>query len=121
MRPERLYLSDIVGAADQIATFLANATAETFQASDLLQSAVLHKLSVIGEAAARIPAPLAARHPEVPWRQIVAFRNVLIHAYFGLDWDVVWRAATIRCPELRARVAAILEAEFGGAEAGPDE
>jgi uncharacterized protein with HEPN domain len=50
----------------------------------------------------------------VPWPQIVAFRNILIHAYFGIDWEVVWLAATDRCPVLRRQIAGILEAEFGG-------
>ena len=48
-----------------------------------------------------------------PWPRIVAFRNILIHAYFGIDWDVVWRAATNRCPVLRGQVADILAADFG--------
>ena len=46
----------------------------------------------------------------------MAFRNILIHAYFGIDWDVVWRAAKNRCPVLREQVARILAAESGGLE-----
>jgi uncharacterized protein with HEPN domain len=52
----------------------------------------------------------------VPWPQIVAFRNILVHAYFGIDWDVVWRAAKNRCPVLREQVALILAGEPGGPE-----
>jgi uncharacterized protein with HEPN domain len=48
--------------------------------------------------------------------QIVAFRNILVHAYFGIDWDVVWRAAKNRCPVLREQVALILAGEPGGPE-----
>lgn len=113
MRHERLYLSDIVEAADHIAEFIAGADFDAFQKSEMLRSAVVQKLSVIGEAAARVPADLTSRHPEVPWPQIVAFRNILVHAYFGVDWDVVWRAATNRCPLLRRQITAILAADFG--------
>jgi len=59
---------------------------------------------------------LKARQPEVPWPQIVAFRNILVHAYFGIDWDVVWRAAKNRCPILREQVDLILAGEPGGPE-----
>ncbi len=83
MRRESLYLTDIVEAADHIAEFIAGADSEQFRKSELLRSAVVHKLSVIGEAAARVSGDLRARNPQVPWPQIIAFRNILVHAYFG--------------------------------------
>jgi uncharacterized protein with HEPN domain len=118
MRHESLYLNDIVEAADHIAQFIARVDFQTFQKSEMLRSAVVQKLGVIGEAAARVSEELANRHPEVPWPQIVAFRNILVHAYFGIDWDVVWRADANRCPVLRMQVAGILSAEFGGPTGG---
>ena len=112
MRHERLYLNDIVEAADHIAEFIAGADFQAFQGSEMLRSAVVQKLGVIGEAAARVSADLTSRHPEVPWPQIVAFRNILIHAYFGIDWDIVWLAASEETPVLRDQIARILD-EFG--------
>ena len=114
MRHESLYLNDIVEAADHIAEFIAGTDFEEFQKSELLRSAVVQKLGIVGEAAARVSDAITSRHPEVPWPQIVAFRNILIHAYFGIDWEVVWLAATDRCPVLRRQIAGILQAEFGG-------
>ncbi|MDP8991266.1 MAG: DUF86 domain-containing protein [Acidobacteriota bacterium] len=111
MRHENLYLTDIVEAADDIARFLIGVEAHSFQGSDLLRSAVVHKLSVIGEAAARLSEELKDRYPEVQWAQIVGFRNILIHAYFGIDWDVVWEAARQGCPLLREQIARILATE----------
>src|SRR5580698_10059493 len=98
MRHEGLYLTDIIEAADHIAEFITRIDSDEFQKSELVRSAVVHKLSVIGEAAARVSEELKARNPHVPWPQIVAFRNILVHAYFGIDWDVVWAAAKTRCP-----------------------
>jgi uncharacterized protein with HEPN domain len=94
----------------------AGADFEAFQKSELLRSAVVQKLAIIGEAAARVSEDLKTRHPQVPWPQIVAFRNILVHAYIGIDWDVVWRAARSRCPVLREQAAGILAAESAGPE-----
>jgi len=116
MRHEGLYLSDIVEAADHILEFIAGIDLQAFERSELLRSAVVQKLAIIGEAAGRVSEELKARHPEVPWPQIIAFRNILIHAYFGIDWDVVWRAAKNRCPILREQIARILAAESGNFE-----
>ena len=66
MRHESLYLNDIVEAADHIAQFIAGVDFETFQKSEMLRSAVVQKLSVNGEAAARVSEGLAIRYPEVP-------------------------------------------------------
>jgi len=116
MRHDSLYLNDLIEAADHIADFIAGVDFAGFQKSEMLRSAVVQKLAVIGEAAARVSEGLRGRHPEVPWPQIVAFRNILVHAYFGIDWDVVWRAGTNRCPVLREQVAGFLSAESGGSE-----
>lgn len=114
MRREELYLRDIVEAADHIARFLIGCDFARFQESELVRSAVVQKLAAIGEAAGRISEELRARYPGVPWPRIVAFRNILVHAYFGIDWDVVWHAATQQVPELRKEITSILETEFGG-------
>lgn len=74
----------------------------------------MQKLAVIGEAAARISEELKGRHAQIPWPQIVAFRIILIHAYFGIDWNEVWKATRVDCPALREQVAGILAAEFHG-------
>lgn len=89
MRRERLYLTDILEAADAISTFLDGCSKDTFFESELIRSAVLHKLTVIGEAAARLPADLRLRHPEVPWSDVVGFRNIAVHAYFAVEWSIV--------------------------------
>ncbi|MCK4374815.1 MAG: DUF86 domain-containing protein [Candidatus Brocadiae bacterium] len=83
-----------------------------FLGNDLLRSAVLQKLTIIGEAAARLPAEFRRAHAEVEWADVVAFRNIAVHAYFAVDWSIVWVTATQDAPALRAKVAAILEEEY---------
>lgn len=112
MRPERLYLQDMVEAADNIALHIASRSRDRFLGDLTVKAAVLHELTVIGEAAARLPAEVRDRHPHVPWSKIVAFRNLVVHEYFGLDWPIVWDTATTLVPVLRAQVAGVLAAEF---------
>jgi uncharacterized protein with HEPN domain len=114
MRREELYLRDIVEAVGHISEFVSASGSSGFQESELVRSAVVQKLAVIGEAAARVSEELKARHPEVPWPKIVAFRNILIHAYFGIAWDVVWVAASKESPILGEQVAVILATDFAG-------
>src|SRR5215213_6418084 len=108
MRRERLYLLDIVEAADAIRSFLQDVQESAFLGNDLLRSAVLQKLSIIGEAVSHLPQSLCDRHPEIDWRGIVGFRNIAIHAYFAVEWPIVWVAATEETPVLREQVAALL-------------
>ncbi len=108
MRHERLYLADIIEAADHIAAFISGADPDEFAKSEMMRSAVIQKLAIIGEAAGRIGEDTRLAHPEVPWPQIIAFRNILVHAYFGIEWEVVWRAASRRCPVLRDQIEEIL-------------
>jgi uncharacterized protein with HEPN domain len=112
MRREKLYLDDIVQASQDIQKFLADVTKESFLENDLLRSAVLNKLTIIGEAAARLRKEFKAAHPEVPWEEIVAFRNFAVHAYFAVNWSIVWTAATKNTPVLRDMIAEILAREF---------
>ncbi len=79
MRREKLYLADILEAADAIANFIAGRTEQTFIGSDLIRSAVLQKLMVIGEAAARIPDGFKEGHSDIPWADIIGFRTVAAH------------------------------------------
>jgi uncharacterized protein with HEPN domain len=112
MRPERLYLTDIIEAADSIQGFLKDVDKAGFMESDLLRSAVLQKLATIGEAVSHLPQSFSDRYPQIPWRDIADFRNIAVHAYFAIEWPIVWIAATEEAPLLRAQIAEILDREF---------
>ena len=112
MRRDVLYLADMIEAADAIARFVAGVEQESFLSSELLQSAVLHKLTIIGEAAARLSAQFRRRHPQIEWADIIGFRNIAVHAYFSVDWKIVWFASTKDAPELRQRITEIMSTEY---------
>ncbi len=108
MRPETLYLTDIVEAADAIARFLDKVERDSFLKDDLLQSAVLQKFIVIGEAAAHLPDEFRRRHSEIAWPSVVGLRNIAVHEYFSVSWEIIWVTATADVPQLRRQVAALL-------------
>jgi uncharacterized protein with HEPN domain len=78
----------------------------------MLNSAVLQKLTVIGEAAARLPKEFTSRFPNIPWADIVGFRNIAVHEYFAIRWDMVWIAASEEAPALREQIEKVLREEF---------
>jgi uncharacterized protein with HEPN domain len=85
MRHDASFLNDILAAAGKIQAITFATSKDLFFGDDVLQAAVLHHLTVIGEAINQLSPPLRQRHPWVPWRQIVAMRNRIVHAYFDLD------------------------------------
>lgn len=100
-------------AAQAVAEYLAGFDREAFLASPIVRDAVLLRLTNVGEACARISPELRDAHPKVPWQKVKAFRNLAVHAYFSVDWPVVWTLATERLPDLAAHVETILDRDFG--------
>lgn len=112
MRREVQYLWDIIEAVDAIESFIAGQTSQSFSENDLVRSAVLSKLMIIGEAANHVSEATRLKYPAVPWMPIRGFRNIIIHAYHGINWEIVWNAALLNAPQLAAEVKQILAAEF---------
>jgi len=112
MRPEKLYLTDIVEAAQAIARFIMGENYYEFEQNEMMNSAVLQKLTVIGEAASRLPKEFTSRFPEIPWVDIIGFRNIAVHEYFAIRWDIAWVAASEEVPVLKEQIEKILREEF---------
>jgi len=83
-------IQDILDAIAKIRRYVSNVDFDTFENDEEIMDAVIHNLTVIGEAANHIPAEITGRHPEVPWRQMVDLRNFSVHAYWNLRPSVVW-------------------------------
>jgi uncharacterized protein with HEPN domain len=108
MRPEKLYLTDVLEAADAIDRFVSDTPFESFIEDEMRQAAILQKLIVIGEAASRLPDEFRQKYDKISWQDIVGFRNFAIHEYFSVNWEIVWTTATQDVPMLRNQVAEIL-------------
>ena len=87
-------------------------TKNIFLSDELRQSGVLQKLIVIGEAAARLPRDFPAKHPEIEWQDIIGFRNIAVHEYFAVMWEIVWETAITDVPLLREKISTIITNEF---------
>lgn len=112
MRHEQSFLQDIVTACSKIESIVEGLSEDSFLQDEVRPAAVLHHLTVIGEAINRLSGDLQSRHPEIPWRQIIAVRHRIVHAYFDLDWQILWVTATSDIPELRKKALSILNNEF---------
>ena len=113
-RDARAYLWDIQQASDAIMRFLDGLDAATFAENELVYSAVERKFEIIGEALgqlSKIDPDMAQRIPNM--RDIIAFRNVLIHGYASIEHRRVWDIAQCSLPGLRTVVKELLE-EFSG-------
>jgi uncharacterized protein with HEPN domain len=108
MRPEELYLTDILEAARAIGVFCKGARFDQFEGNDMLRSAVLQKLIMIGEAAAHLPDTFCLLNPKVPWVDMIAFRNFAVHEYFSVNWRIVWDTAIEDIPPIEKQIAKLI-------------
>ncbi len=106
MRRDDERLAGILEAAEKIAVRAAKCRA-AFDADEDTQIVLVHLIQAIGEAAAGLSDGFIAQHPGVPWRQIIATRNRVVHGYFEIDLDILWDVAIIDVPQLTVQVLAI--------------
>ena len=112
MSPKRIYgdhLRDIAHYAAKAEEFVAGLDYEQFVANEEKGLAVLHALQIIGEAAAHVPDSIKQRYPEIPWADVVGMRNLIVHGYYRMDMEIVWKTIHQDLPPLRDAVARIRE------------
>jgi uncharacterized protein with HEPN domain len=100
MRNDEALLLDMLIAARKITRFTAGTDEADFLQNEMLQSAVMRELHVLGEAARMVTAETQAAQGTIPWRVIAGMRNRLIHAYFDVRLDVVWQTVQEDIPNL---------------------
>jgi uncharacterized protein with HEPN domain len=83
------YLDDMIGFAEKVIAYTSGLDQAGFVASGLHYDATIRNLELLGEAATHLPDTVRATHAQIPWRQIIATRNRLIHGYLGIDNDTL--------------------------------
>ncbi len=107
MRDPRGRLEDILEAIARIERHASRGRA-AFERDELIQVWILYHLQIIGEAVAKLGKAFHEAHPTLPWAQIVAMRNILVHEYFGVDLDEVWKTVERDLPALKRRIEKLL-------------
>lgn len=108
MKDDRLYLLHIKEAIEWIEEFTIAGENEFF-GDRKTQDAVLRNLHTLSESTQHLSNELKEQHPEIDWRTIAAFRNVVVHDYLGVDLDRIWDIVEDDLPTLKKRIGAILE------------
>ena len=108
MRNERERLLDILEAVERIEKY-AEEGKDAFESNELIQTWVVHHITIIGEACRSLPNEFQANYATIPWADIIGMRNILVHHYFGIDVDAVWSVVEHDLPELKLNVEAILK------------
>ncbi|ETW96521.1 MAG: hypothetical protein ETSY1_26305 [Candidatus Entotheonella factor] len=91
--PERawqFYIDDMISFAERVLKYTQGLDKTGFESNTMIFDATVRNLELIGEAATHIPEIVRQMHPAIPWRQLVATRNRLIHGYLGIDNDTLW-------------------------------
>jgi uncharacterized protein with HEPN domain len=101
-------LIDIDRAAQRILRFSQGIQYAELLANDEKVSAILYQITVIGEATKRLSDTLRQNHPEIPWRNLAGMRNIIIHEYDQIDFDIVWDVIQNELPELLIKLAPLI-------------
>lgn len=109
MKPSNdAYLAHIRDAIKEVERYAKSHTYQQFIDTPWDQAAVVRHLEIIGEAAAQVTSDFKKAHPEIPWRRISDFRNVLIHEYFAIDPQLVWEILEKDIPQLKKEIGKLL-------------
>ena len=103
-----VYLRHIRDAIAWIEDYTRDMDEEGFRKNHMVQDAVLKQIEVIGEAAKHIPPGFTGRHPEVPWKDIVGMRDIVVHNYFGVDISATWKTVSTDIPVLKNTIDTLL-------------
>lgn len=109
LRDADLYLDDIIDATENILNYTSGNDYDDFISNKMCIDAVIKNLLVIGEAVKKIPEDIKLEHPAIDWKNIAGLRDVLIHAYFRIDNDLLWDIIQNKLEDLRDEVLKISE------------
>lgn len=109
-RSDKLLVIDMLDAIQAIDEFTADLDFDAFVIDRKSKDAVVRNVQVLGEAANRLSVELREANPHVEWMRIIRSRHVVVHDYFGIDYEIIWRIKEVHLPPLKADLDLILAA-----------
>ena len=106
-----VYLKDMLNAIDKIGRYVDGISYEKFKTNSLLCDAVVRNLEIIGEAAKNVSEDIKEKYINIEWKKIAGLRDILIHAYSGIDLEIVWDVVKNKLPGLKASIVGIIKRE----------
>ncbi len=103
------FLKDIKNSLDKIFKYTDNIEFEDFINDDKTKDAVERNFEIIGEAVKNLPADFKSKYPNIPFRQIAGMRDKLIHDYFGIDYEIIWKTIQDKLPEFKQNIEDLIE------------
>ena len=107
-RDEQVYLIDILECIARLEEYTNGKTEADFSTDAMLKDAVIRRIEIIGEAMNSIPESFTEQYPEIPWREIVAMRNIIVHEYFGVMDERIWDVIKRDIPKLKEQIEALI-------------
>lgn len=103
-KDDSVYIEHMLECIERIQSYIGGGE-EEFRHSTLIQDAVIRNLQIMAESSQRISDKIKGKHPQIPWREISGFRNILVHDYLGIDLDAVWSVIEHDLPVLEQALA----------------
>lgn len=108
-RDPRLYIDDILDAIERIEKYVEGLSFEDFSKDSKTVDALVRNFEIIGEATKRVPAEIKGKYPQIPWKMMAGTRDKLIHEYFGVNLQVLWKAVKDDIPPLKRSIEQLLQ------------
>lgn len=107
IKDSMVFIEHILQSIKDIEDFSMNLSKEDFFKNKLKQNAIIRSIEIIGEASKNIPLTLKKDYPEIPWKDITGMRDKLMHHYFGVDLELVWKSIKEDIPFLKEQILKI--------------
>ena len=106
-----LYLEDMLTSILRIEEYIGEMEFRAFKMNYMIVDAVVRNFEIIGEASKKVPTEIQKKHPKIPWKKMYGLRNLIVHEYFGLDYEMIWEISKNNLPQNSIDLRKIIKEE----------